>query len=133
VPAVAPHSAYTVAPEVLKASRALASKYGVPLLIHLSETKRENEESAAKRGMSPTMWLDSLGVLGGRTLGAHGVWLDDRDLDVLARRGTGLAHCPTSNTKLASGVARVVDILRSAASTWDWERTGSPGATTAPT
>jgi 5-methylthioadenosine/S-adenosylhomocysteine deaminase len=112
VPAVAPHSVYTVEPEVLKASRALASKYGVPLLIHLSETKRENEEVAAKRGMSPALWLDSLGVLQGRTLGAHGVWLDDRDLDSLAKHGTGLAHCPTSNTKLASGIARVVDILR---------------------
>jgi 5-methylthioadenosine/S-adenosylhomocysteine deaminase len=112
VPAVAPHSVYTVAPEVLKASRALASKYGVPLLIHLSETKRENEETAAKRGMSPTLWLESLGVLRGRTLAAHGVWLDDRDLQSLAKHGTGLAHCPTSNTKLASGIARVVDILR---------------------
>lgn len=111
VPAVAPHSVYTVEPEVLKASRALASKYGVPLLIHLSETKRENDEAMAKRGMSPTMWLESLGMLSGRTLGAHGVWLDDRDLETLAKRGTGLAHCPTSNTKLASGVARVMDIL----------------------
>jgi 5-methylthioadenosine/S-adenosylhomocysteine deaminase len=111
VPAVAPHSVYTVPEDVLKSSRALASKYDVPLLIHLSETKKENDDALLKWRMTPTQWLDSLGVLNGRTLGAHGIWLDDRDLDILKRRGTGLAHCPTSNTKLASGIARVVDIL----------------------
>jgi 5-methylthioadenosine/S-adenosylhomocysteine deaminase len=112
VPVPAPHSVYTVPEEVLKASRALAAKYNAPLLIHLSETKRENEDNIAKRGMSPTQWLDSLGVLNGRTLGAHGVWLDDKDLGILAQRHTGLAHCPTSNTKLASGIARVIDIQK---------------------
>ncbi len=111
VPAVAPHSVYTVPDDVLKASRALASKYDVPLLIHLSETKKENDDLLAKRSLTPTQLLESLGVLNGRTLGAHGVWLDDRDLDILKSRGTGLAHCPTSNTKLASGIARVIDIL----------------------
>ncbi len=112
IPAVAPHAVYTVPDDVLKASRALANRYSAPLLIHLSETKRENEDLIAKRSMTPTQLLDSLGVLDGRTLAAHGVWLDDRDLDILAKHGSGLAHCPTSNTKLASGVARVVDILR---------------------
>lgn len=112
VPAVAPHSVYAVSEEVLRASRALASKYNAPLLIHLSETRKENDDLKAKRNMTPTGWLDSLGVLNGRTLGAHGVWLDDADLDILRRHHTGLAHCPTSNTKLASGVARVVEILK---------------------
>jgi 5-methylthioadenosine/S-adenosylhomocysteine deaminase len=112
VPAVAPHSVYTVSDDVLKASRALASKYNVPLLIHLSETRKENDDLMAKRNMTPTALLESLGVLNGRTLAAHGVWLDDADLDVLSRRHTGLAHCPTSNTKLASGVARVLEILK---------------------
>ena len=111
VPAVAPHSVYTVSDEWLKASRALASKYEVPLLIHVSETKTENEELLAKRHMTPVQLLDSLGVLDGRTLGAHGVWLSDEDIAILKRHDTGLAHCPTSNTKLASGIARVVDIL----------------------
>lgn len=112
VPAVAPHSVYTVAEDVLKATRALADKYRAPLLIHLSETKKENADMMAKRGMTPTRLLDSLGVLNGRTVAAHGVWLDDSDLDILQQHHTGLAHCPTSNTKLASGIARVVDILR---------------------
>jgi 5-methylthioadenosine/S-adenosylhomocysteine deaminase len=112
VPAVAPHAVYTVPDDVLKASRALASKYDVPLLIHLSETRKENEDLMAKRNMTPTQLLDSLGVLDGRTLAAHGVWLNDTDIGILQRHHTGLAHCPTSNTKLASGVARVLDILR---------------------
>ncbi|MFN7923511.1 MAG: amidohydrolase family protein [Bryobacteraceae bacterium] len=111
VPAVAPHAIYTNSDETLKQSRALANKYGVPLLIHLSETKRENDESQAKRKMSPTRALEALGVLTGRTLGAHGVWLDDGDLDILRRRSTGIAHCPSSNMKLASGVAPVVKML----------------------
>lgn len=112
VAAVAPHSVYTVPDDVLKASRALASKYHAPLLIHLSETRKENQDLLQKRNLTPTGLLESLGVLDGRTLAAHGVWLDDADLDILARRRTGLAHCPTSNTKLGSGVARVVEILR---------------------
>lgn len=112
VPAVAPHAVYTNSDQTLKASRALASKYGVPLLIHLSETKKENTDLLAKRNMTPTALLDSLGVLNGPTLAAHGVWLDDNDLDILKKHGVGLAHCPTSNTKLASGIARVLEILR---------------------
>lgn len=109
--AVAPHAVYTTPDDVLKSARALANKYGAPLLIHLSETRRENEETRAKRGMSPTQLLESLGVLNGPVLGAHGVWLDDADLAILKKHGAGLAHCPTSNTKLASGVAPVVKIL----------------------
>jgi 5-methylthioadenosine/S-adenosylhomocysteine deaminase len=112
VPAVAPHAIYTVADDVLQASRALANKYDVPILIHLSETKRENDDERKKRQASPTQILDRLGFFsGGRTLGAHGVWLDDADIQTLKRRGVGLAHCPSSNMKLASGAARVVDIL----------------------
>ncbi|MBL8215394.1 MAG: amidohydrolase family protein, partial [Bryobacterales bacterium] len=111
VPAPAPHAIYTTADDVIRKARALANRYNVPLLIHLSETKRENDEATAKRGMSPTKVLESIGALEGRTLGAHGVWLDDEDLAILQKRGTGLAHCPSSNSKLASGVARVPRIL----------------------
>lgn len=112
VPAVAPHAVYTNSDETLRAARALANRYGVPLLIHLSETKRENEEIIAKRGMSPTRVLDSIGLFEGRTLGAHGVWLDDADLAIIKQRGVGLAHCPSSNMKLASGIAPVVKQLK---------------------
>ena len=112
VPAVAPHAIYTVPNDVLKSARALANRYQKPLVIHLSETKTENDEALAKRKMTPTAALESLGVLTGWTVAAHGVWLNDADLSILKRRDTGLAHNPSSNMKLASGVAPVVKILR---------------------
>ena len=108
---VAPHAIYTNSDETLKASRPLADRYHKPLVIHLSETKTENDDSLAKRKKTPTAALDSLGVLNGWTVAAHGVWLDDADLKILKARDTGLAHYPSSNMKLASGVAPVVKIL----------------------
>ena len=110
--AVAPHALYTNSEATLKAARALADKYNAPLLIHLSETKRENDEMRAKHGASPAQVLDRMGVLNGRTLGAHGVWLDDADIGILKSRNTGIAHCPSSNMKLASGVAPVMKLLK---------------------
>jgi len=111
VPAVAPHAIYTVANEDLKACRMLANRYNKPLVIHLAETKHENDESLEKRGKTPTAALEAMGVLDGWTVAAHGVWLSDSDMAILKARNTGLAHCPSSNMKLASGVARVVQIL----------------------
>jgi 5-methylthioadenosine/S-adenosylhomocysteine deaminase len=111
VAAPAPHAIFTNDDETLRAARKLADKYGAPLVIHLSETKRENDDSIQTRGMSPTRLLDALGVLNGPTIAAHGVWLDDADMQILKARGTGIAHCPSSNMKLASGVAPVVKLL----------------------
>jgi 5-methylthioadenosine/S-adenosylhomocysteine deaminase len=111
-PAVAPHALYTNSDETLRHSRALANRSKVPLLIHLSETKRENQETLAKRGMTPTALLDSIGVWNGRSLAAHGVWLDEADLQILRKRNAGIAHCPSSNMKLASGVAPVPRMLK---------------------
>jgi 5-methylthioadenosine/S-adenosylhomocysteine deaminase len=111
VPAVAPHALYTNSDETLKASRALANKYNAPLIIHLSETKKENDDAMAQRKMSPTKVLDSLGVFNGRTIAAHAVWTDDADLAILKQRGVGVAHCPSSNMKLASGIAPIVKML----------------------
>jgi 5-methylthioadenosine/S-adenosylhomocysteine deaminase len=111
VATVAPHALYTNNDETLRSCRRLADKYGVPMLIHLSETKRENDEQLAKRGMTPTGVLNSIGLFDGRTLAAHGVWLDDRDIDILKTHNVGVAHCPSSNMKLASGVAPVLKML----------------------
>ena len=111
VPAVAPHALYTNSDETLKASRALANKYNAPLVIHLSETKKENDDALAARHMTPTKILDTLGVLTGRTVAAHAVWVDEADMAILKSRGVGVAHCPSSNIKLASGVAPVVRML----------------------
>ncbi|HEY4359638.1 MAG TPA: amidohydrolase [Bryobacteraceae bacterium] len=111
IPAVAPHAIFTNSDETLVAARKLADQYQKPLVIHLSETKTENEDSLKQRKRTPTAALDALGVLNGWTVAAHGVWLDDADLEILKARGTGLAHNPSSNMKLASGVAPVGKIL----------------------
>jgi len=112
VPAVAPHAIYTVPDDILKLCRALADRYQKPLVIHLDETKTEHEEALAKRKKTPTAALDALGVLNGWTVAAHGVWLTDADIAILKMRGTGLAHNPSSNMKLASGVAPVGKVLK---------------------
>lgn len=111
-PAVAPHAIYTNSEETLKAARALANKYGVPYLIHVSETSQENMESGSKHNrLSPTMYLDSLGALDGRTVMAHMVWAGLNDLQFVKTRGAGIVHCPSSNAKLASGIANVPAML----------------------
>ncbi len=111
VPTVAPHALYTNSDATLKAARTLASRYGVPLIIHVAETRREREDALAKWGKSPVAELDALGVLSGRTLAAHCVWVDDADIGILKARGVGVAHCPSSNMMLASGVAPVAKML----------------------
>jgi 5-methylthioadenosine/S-adenosylhomocysteine deaminase len=87
-------------------------KYGAPLLIHLSETRKEVNDSLAKHRMTPTQFLEKLGVLDGRVVAAHGVWENDDDLRILKQHGAGVAHCPSSNAKLASGIAPVVKMLK---------------------
>ena len=111
VPSVAPHAIFTNSDETLRACRALANRYSAPLLIHLSETKRENDETLVKRGKTPTAVLDELGVFNGRTVAAHAVWVNDADLQILRAHHVGIAHCPSSNMKLASGAAPVVKML----------------------
>ncbi|MEO8026070.1 MAG: amidohydrolase [Bryobacteraceae bacterium] len=111
VPSPAPHALYTNSDETLKAARALANKYKVPLITHLDETKKEHDDALADRKMTPTRLLDSLGVFNGRTVAAHAVWVDDADIKILKRRGVGVAHNPSSNMKLASGVAPVMKFL----------------------
>jgi 5-methylthioadenosine/S-adenosylhomocysteine deaminase len=112
VPAVAPHAIYTTPNEALVAAHDLTVKYHVPLLIHLAETKTERDEALAKRKMTPTQTLEKLGLLDGRVVAAHSIWEDDNDLEILRKHGTGVAHCPSSNMKLADGIARVTEMLK---------------------
>ncbi|MBV8551362.1 MAG: amidohydrolase [Acidobacteriaceae bacterium] len=112
VPAVAPHAIYTTPDNALTAAHKLAVKYGVPLTIHLAETKKERDDALAQRHMTPTQVLEKLGLLDGTVIAAHAVWEDDHDLEILKQHGTGVAHCPSSNMKLASGVARVTAMLK---------------------
>jgi 5-methylthioadenosine/S-adenosylhomocysteine deaminase len=107
VPAIAPHALYTNSPETLIAVRALANKFNAPVLIHLAETKKENDDSKEKYGKSATQELESIHFFEGRTVAAHGVWLDDADITTLKLHNVGIAHCPSSNMKLSSGAAPV--------------------------
>ncbi len=111
VPAPAPHALYTNDDPVLVEARALANRYNVPLLIHVSETEQERIDSKKARGASPVVLLDRLGIFQGRTVAAHSVWADDADRRLLHERGVGIAHCPSSNMKLGSGVAPVLPML----------------------
>jgi 5-methylthioadenosine/S-adenosylhomocysteine deaminase len=111
IPAVAPHAIYTTPDDLLKSAHDLAEKYHKPLLIHLSETKAEFDEAREKRKMTPVQALDKLGLLAPWTLAAHCVWLEDADIDTLARRQTGVAHNPSSNMMLSSGVAPIPKLL----------------------
>jgi 5-methylthioadenosine/S-adenosylhomocysteine deaminase len=110
-PAVAPHALYTNSAETLRAARALANKYSVPLVMHVAETRRENDDCVKQHGARAVPWLASLGVFDGRTVAAHCVWVDQTDMDILRRTGVGVAHCPSSNMKLASGIAPVTQML----------------------
>lgn len=112
-PALAPHAPFTVSTEHLKQVRALATELGVPILIHVSETKDELRQVAEKQnGMTPGVYLDSIGFLGDDVVAAHGVHLTADELRLFAARKTGVAHCPESNEMLASGVAPIVDMIK---------------------
>jgi 5-methylthioadenosine/S-adenosylhomocysteine deaminase len=112
VPAIAPHSPYTLDAKTLQASRALASKYGAPLIIHVAETETElGSSKKAHEGLSPVGYLDSIKFFGPRTLINHGVWVSATDIKVLKSHQVGVSHNPESNMKLASGIAPVPEYL----------------------
>jgi 5-methylthioadenosine/S-adenosylhomocysteine deaminase len=112
-PCVAPHAAYTCGPETLKMAMSLAEKYGLILHIHLSETEWEVGETLVRYGKRPVEHLEAIGFLDRNVLAVHCVWLEDGEIEVLAKRGVGVSHCMESNLKLASGFAPVVTMLMS--------------------
>ncbi len=111
VPAVAPHAPYTVSEEHLKAIRAFSDRTGAPIVTHISETKREVDDSIKAHGASPVDYLSRIGFLSDRVIAAHMVWPNDGEIGILKRAGVGVVHNPQSNMKLASGVAPVPKML----------------------
>ena len=105
--APAPHSIYTCSKKTLQDAAALARKYHAPILIHVAEMKKERDDSEKANGMSPVMYLDKLGVLGPDVVAAHCIFVDEADRKMLAERGVGCVHNPSSNMMIASGVAPV--------------------------
>lgn len=104
-PSVCVHSAYTCSAETLQKTKKLADKYNTLLQIHVSETRKEVEDITTQTGMPPVVYLHSLGVLDSNVIAAHCVWLNEEEVDIMARTGTSVGHCPKSNLKLASGIA----------------------------
>jgi 5-methylthioadenosine/S-adenosylhomocysteine deaminase len=108
VPAIAPHSMYTLDTATLKEIRAVADREKAPVIIHLAETSDEIRIARERYKASPVAYLDSIAFWGPRTLAAHGVHLTPDDIGILAERRVGVSHNPESNMKLASGVAPVL-------------------------
>jgi 5-methylthioadenosine/S-adenosylhomocysteine deaminase len=106
-----PHSAYALPPEGLVATARVATELDALVQIHVAETAAEGQGILAEHGCSAPELLARLGVLDCRVLAAHSVWLSDADLDLYRQHDVAVAHCPQSNGKLGSGVARLADML----------------------
>jgi 5-methylthioadenosine/S-adenosylhomocysteine deaminase len=104
---LAPHSPYTVGDETLKRMVVLAEELDLPIHCHVHETREETVQGAAQHGVRPFERLRRLGVVGPRLIAVHAVHMDESELDTMAREGVSVAHCPSSNLKLASGIAPV--------------------------
>jgi len=112
VPAIAPHAPYTVSEDHLRAIRAFSDRTGAPIVTHISETKREVDDSVKAKGASPIDYLNRIGFLSNRVIAAHVVWPSAEELGLLKKLGVGIVHNPQSNMKLASGVAPVPEMLK---------------------
>ena len=108
---LAPCSPFSVSAELLRQSAILARQYGVRLHTHLCETKDEERWTLENHGVRPLEYMATLGWTGSDVWYAHGIHFNTEELHELARTGTGVAHCPISNMKLASGVARIPEML----------------------
>lgn len=113
VPCLQPHAVYTVSPTRLQQVLDLAQQTKALIHTHASETETEVNNSLREFGHTPIKHLDNLGLLTSKTVLAHCVHLKEEEIELLALRGTSVAHCPISNLKLASGVAPVHPMLQS--------------------
>ena len=110
--ALAPCSPFSVSADLLRESAILARQYGVRLHTHLCETKDEENFMLQREGVRPLEYMERLGWIGEDVWFAHGIHFNDEELRVLAKTGTGVAHCPISNMKLSSGIARIPEMLK---------------------
>ena len=111
-PSVCVHSPYTCCKETLQRTKAQADKYNTTLHVHLAETRKEVEDMMQQTGMTPAQYFHSIGLLDKNVVAAHCVWLNEKDIELMAETHTGIAHCPKSNLKLASGIANIDRYVR---------------------
>lgn len=111
LPAVGPHAPYTCTQEIIQSAASLAKEFDVPLLIHLSETQQEVENSRNEHGMPVIPYVKKQDLFKAKVLAAHCVHVDDGEIKTLLHHHAGVAHNPSSNLKLASGFAPVSKML----------------------
>ncbi|SLM31650.1 5-methylthioadenosine/S-adenosylhomocysteine deaminase [Desulfamplus magnetovallimortis] len=109
--AVEPHATYTCAPELLQRASILAREHNAPLIIHVAETLSESEQINEKYGKSPAAFLADLGILSSNLIACHSIHLSKEDMELYKKYDVKVAHCPESNMKLASGVAKIPEMI----------------------
>ena len=109
---LAPCSPFSVTGELMRQSAVLARQYNVHLQTHLAETQDEQVFCQQKFGYSPLEYMQSLDWLGGDVWFVHSIYINDEEMKIYAKTGCGVAHCPSSNMRLASGIAPIQDFLR---------------------
>ena len=109
--AIGPHAIYTVSGELLQWIHGFAAEHSVPIHLHLAETEGEVRDSVKQFGLTPVRYLYKLGILSPRLIIAHGIYVDDDEIRMLADHGVKVVHNPASNMKLASGVALIPRML----------------------
>ena len=108
---LAPHAPYTVNDRNFTQALTLAEQCEIPIHLHLHETKQEIEDSRQSYGIRPIERLHRLGLLSPGLIGAHGIHLSNEEISLLAQHGCSIAHCPSSNLKLASGMAPIAELI----------------------
>jgi 5-methylthioadenosine/S-adenosylhomocysteine deaminase len=111
IPAIFCHSPYTCSPDTLKRAKEIARKKNGILFIHLAETRTEVEQILEQHNTTPVRYLDSLSILDKDTIGIHCVWLEEEEIEILAKSGAKVSTCPQSNMKLGSGIAPLKKML----------------------
>jgi len=111
IPSIAPHAPYTCTPEIIKKSKDIAIHYDIPLHIHLAETQQEVENIVSEQGMPVIPYMDKLDLFDAKVIAAHCVHIDPGEIRLLKKRNAGVAHNPSSNLKLASGISPVKQMM----------------------
>ncbi len=110
-PSIFCHSPYTCSEETLKQAKKAADSLGVRFQIHVAETQFEFNQSMETNGKSPVEYLDNLGIINENTIVSHAVWVNEKEIEIIADQKAKIVHCPESNMKLASGIAPIPEMI----------------------